>query len=144
MTEIVCSVDVDRPVAEVFAYVIDPARFPEWQDMVESGHYEGDGIGRRCITTRRMGPMRRTFTQVVTEEDPPRSWVARATDGPIRVDVNVTVEALDDGRRSRVRIVLDFRGHGFGKALLPMILGQARKETDRNGAELKARLEGST
>ena len=31
------SIDIDRPAAEVFAYVTDPSHFHEWQQGVVSG-----------------------------------------------------------------------------------------------------------
>ena len=40
-----------RPADEVFAYVTDPARFPEWQAGVVNGHLDGGGteVGARCV-----------------------------------------------------------------------------------------------
>ena len=65
-------------------------------------------------------------------------------DGPIRAVVEVTVEPLDSGHRSRVTITVDFEGHGIGRLLVPLaVRPQARKEMPGNLATLKQRLEAS-
>lgn len=114
MTATVVSTEVDRSAEEVFAYVTDPARFAEWQDGVVEGHL-----------------------------DPPRTWGVRGVDGPIRADVDVTVEPLGEDR-SRVTIAVGFRGHGIGKVLVPLVVErQARKEMPTNLTRLKQRVEST-
>ena|SRR5215472_3707493 len=144
MAPVVSSVDVARPPEEVFAYVTDPARFAEWQESVVSGHTEGDGppqVGMRYITTRRIRGADQAITSEITELNPPRSWAMRGVDGPVRADVNVTVEPLDSDTKSRVTIKVDFTGHGTGKLLVPFVVQQARKEGPRDCQSLKERLE---
>jgi uncharacterized protein YndB with AHSA1/START domain len=139
------SIEIDRPAETTFAYVTDPARFTEWQKNVVAGHMDGDGpvtVGSLCRTTRRIGFADRPVTAAVTHVDPPRAWGVRGIDGPIRAEVNVTVDPLDGGRRSRVTIELDFSGHGIGRVLVPVIVRpQARAEMSSNMERLKQRLE---
>lgn len=146
MAALATSIDVSRPPAEVFAYVTDPARFGEWQANVTGGQLEGDGPphpGARCVNTRRIGFIERTVTSEITHTDPPRRWGVRGLDGPIRADVDVTVDPIDDGRASRVTITIDFQGHGIGKLLVPVaVRPQARKEMPANLERLKQRVEG--
>ena len=133
------AIEVDRAPAEVFAYVTDPGRFHEWQHGVVSGHMEGS----RCVSRRRIGIGERDVTSEVTHVDPPRSWAVRGIDGPIRAAVDVTVTPLEEGRRSRVEIGIDFTGHGIGKLLVPLVVvRQARREMPSNLKALKRRLEG--
>jgi uncharacterized protein YndB with AHSA1/START domain len=144
MTLIVSDVDIARPPDEVFSYVTDPSRFGEWQANVVSGHIEGDGpaaVGSTCTMTRRIGGSERTSTSVITHLDAPWAWAIRGIDGPIRANVNVTVEPVPE-QRSRVTIQLDFQGHGAGKLLMPMVVRQARKEVPQSCQNLKKRLEG--
>jgi uncharacterized protein YndB with AHSA1/START domain len=119
MAPITCATEVDRPPADVFAYVTDPSHFVEWQRNVVSGHMDGDGphgVGARCLTTRRIGFAERPITSEISHVDAPRSWVVRGIDGPIRAVVDVTVDALPDGKRSRVTIEIDFEGRGDRQA----------------------------
>jgi uncharacterized protein YndB with AHSA1/START domain len=145
MAAIVTQVEVDRPADEVFAYVTDPTRFTEWQENVTEGHLDEDGpaaVGATCVTTRRIGGSERTVTSKLTVLDPPRAWAVHGTDGPIRAQVNVTVEPLAGRTASKVTIDLDFEGHGIGKLLVPLVVKpQSRKEMKRNLARLKSRLE---
>jgi len=145
MAQIITSTDVDRPTAQVFAYVTDPSRFGEWQKGVVDGHMAGDGppqVGDECFTTRRIGFAERSVTSVLTHREPPTNWGVHGIDGPIRAVVKVTVEPLDSGQRSRLTIALDFEGRGIGKLLVPLIVRpQARKEMPANLATLKQRLE---
>jgi uncharacterized membrane protein len=141
---IVATAEVDRPAGDVFAYTTDPARFPEWQAGVVSGHMDGDRTGARCTTVRRIGGAERASTSELVHVDPPRTWGVRGIDGPIRAAVDVTVEPLG-GDRCRVSIAVDFAGHGIGKLLVPLVVSrEARKEMPANLARLKARLEAST
>ncbi len=139
------TVEIDRVPDEAFAYVTDPARFAEWQNGVVTGHMEAVGtpaVGARCLMTRRVGFVQRVFASEVTHVDPPRTWGVRGIDGPIRAHVDVTVVGLDQGRRSRVSIEVDFEGHGIGKLLVPLVVRpQAVKEMPANLRRLKQRLE---
>jgi uncharacterized protein YndB with AHSA1/START domain len=139
------SVEVARPPEEVFAYVTDPSRFAEWQANVVDSHMDGEaphGVGQRCLTTRRIGFAERPVTSEISHLDAPRTWGVRAIDGAIRATVDVAVDPLDERRTARVRIELDFTGHGIGKLLVPLIVRrQAKNEMPANLQRLKERLE---
>lgn len=144
MAPIVNSIVVAQTSAVAFDFVIDPARFPEWQSGLVRGRMDRDpvSVGARCITTRRIGGRAREITSEITAFDPPRHWADHGVDGPIRGMVEVDVEALDDDTRSRVTISLDFQGRGVGKLLIPlMVRRQAEKEMPANMRRLKERLE---
>jgi uncharacterized protein YndB with AHSA1/START domain len=144
MSPIVSDIEIARPPDEVFSYVTDPARFAEWQDDVVSGSIEGDGpvgVGTRISTTRRIGRVQWTQTQEITEINPPTGWSVRGVDGPIRANVEVTVEALNDGARSRVTFALDFAGPGVGRMLIPQVRRVTAKLAPRSYQHLKERLE---
>jgi uncharacterized protein YndB with AHSA1/START domain len=146
MPPIVHSIEIDRPPVEVFSYVTDPARFTEWQYDVVSVRIEGGGrlnVGSRFSTTRRIARAERTMTQEITESDPPTSWAARGVAGPIRPNANIAVEPLNDGTRSRVTIELDFKGHGIGVPLVPVIRRIAAKGAPTSYQNLKKRLENA-
>jgi len=146
MSAVVVTADIARSPDEVFAYVTDASRFAEWQQDASNVQVEGNphSVGTRYRTTRRIGSVRRTTirTSEVVECTPPRRWVARGIDGPVRSVVAIGVEPLDGGARSRVTIGLDFSGHGIGKLLIPLVLRQARREAPDNRRALRERLEG--
>ena len=145
MAPIVESIEISRSPEDVFSYVTDPSRLPEWQESVVSVRREDDApiaVGSRAVVTRRVGRREQAMTAELAELNPPSSWAVRGIDGPVRGSVKGTIESLDDGARSRVTIELDFEGHGIGKLLVPLVVRrQAHKEVPRNHQKLKERLE---
>jgi len=140
---IVTSAEIERPAAEVFACATDPGRFRQWQKGVVDGHMDGQAVGAKCVTTRRIGGANRPSTSELVDLDPPRTWSVRGIDGPIRAAVDVVVEPVT-GSRSRLTISVDFTGHGIGKVLVPlMVRREARKEMPENMAALKQLIEAT-
>jgi uncharacterized protein YndB with AHSA1/START domain len=146
MAPIVSSVEIARRPEEVFSYMTDTARLPEWQESLVSARAVGGdprAVGSKVTQTRRVGRGERTVTMETTEVSPPRSWAARGIDGPVRPIVKGAIDPVDGGARSRVTIELDFEGHGIGKLLVPlMVRREAKNELPRNTQQLKERLEG--
>jgi uncharacterized protein YndB with AHSA1/START domain len=144
MAPISTSIEIARPAEDVFAYVTDPTRFPEWQQGVVSGRLDTatPRVGSRCTTVRRIGGREREVTTELTTCEPPYRWADRGIEGPIRAIVALTVEPLADGSRSRVTIDVDFTGHGIGRLLVPLFVRrQAARENPQSMLRLKRRLE---
>jgi uncharacterized protein YndB with AHSA1/START domain len=144
MTPIVVTTEISRRPDDVFAYVTDPTKLPEWQESivrVESSE-ASDRVGRTARITRRVGPREMTMDAEIAELNPPTSWSVRGLDGPVRGDVKGKIEPLDGGERSRVTIELALHGHGMGKLLLPLVVRRkAETEMPRNMQHLKEHLE---
>jgi uncharacterized protein YndB with AHSA1/START domain len=138
-------IDVDRSPEDVYAYVTDPSHLPEWQLSAVSAERLDEGplhTGSRVRVTRRLGTRQVPMTVEYTEHAPPYSWGLRGIDGPVRPRVHGEIEPLDEGRRSRVTVELDFEGHGMGKLFVPLVARpQARKELPRDEQLLKDLLE---
>lgn len=144
MPPITTSIEIARSAEDVFEYVTDPGRMPEWQQGCARGHMDGPTtrVGSKCTTVRRIGGRERTATTEITEYDPPHRWADRGIDGPVRAMVTVAVEPLPDRSRSHITIALDFTGHGIGKLLIALIVRrQAASEMPENMRRLKQRLE---
>lgn len=144
MAPITESIEIARRPEDVFGYLDDLARHGEWQSEIVSARVDTEGptrVGSRATETRRFGKREQTMTYEVTEHDPPRIFAFHGIDGPVRVVGRGTVAPVGDGSSSRMTIVLDFEGHGFGKLLLPLVRGQARKQVPKNQQRLKERLE---
>jgi uncharacterized protein YndB with AHSA1/START domain len=147
MAPIVSTIDIARPPDEVFRYVTDPSRFPEWQrDVVRVECDRGGPLpaGARFTTIRRIGASERTIVQEVAEARPSTWWFAKGVAGPIRPAASIAIEALDDGKTSRVTFALDFEGHGLGVALLPLVRRLTRRGSPYSYRNLKRLLEEAT
>jgi uncharacterized protein YndB with AHSA1/START domain len=143
MAQVVTSIEIARPPDEVFAYVTDPTRFSEWQESAVSANIQGGDprVGARLVMQRRIGGVVRTFTLEITEFSPPKSWTFRGIEGPMIPNINVTVEPLDEGARSRVTFADSFEWHGTGESLVPMVVQQSRQTSPKTIQALKERLE---
>jgi uncharacterized membrane protein len=143
MAAIVETVEIAKSPQEVFAYLDALTRHGEWQTQIENVELLTEGptrVGTRAVDTRRVPGGRQKITYEITEHDPPRRAAFRGLDGPVRPVGSVTVEGLDDGRRSRV--TLDLVGHGLmGMLVAPLARRDARKRVPDDQARLKERLE---
>lgn len=138
------SIDINRPPADVFAYVDELDRHGEWQDAIVSARKEPPGptrVGTRNIETRRIPGGAREFVSEVIEHDPPRRIVARGLNGPLRPTVTVTVEPLDNGTRSRFTMQLDLKGQGIGRLFAILARRSAHRQVPRDQLRLKQILE---
>jgi uncharacterized protein YndB with AHSA1/START domain len=145
MAPIVVSTEISRSPDDVFAYVTDPSHLPEWQESavkVEVLETTSSAGTKKARVTRRVGRREMTMTAELTPVTPPTHWTVRGVDGPVRGNVDGTIQPLDDGRRSRVTIALDFQGHGIGKLLIPLFVKRrVQDEMPRSLQTLKERLE---
>ena len=146
MASIVASTEILRAPDDVFAYVTDPTRLPDWQEsVVEAESSQSPArVGTRARVTRRVGGRELTQTAELSKLTSPTSWEVRGLDGAIRGNINGRIEPLESGTRSRVTIKLELEGHGIGKVLLPLFVRRkVQAEMPRNRQRLKERLEAT-
>ena len=80
------SVTINRPAADVFAYIADGTNGTEWRSaVVDVQHESGDGVGA-VYRQRVRGPLRRKIKAdyEVTTFDPGRKLEFKAIAGPVR------------------------------------------------------------
>ena len=143
---ITSTIEIDRPQQEVWAYVDDVQKQPNWQASLAASRIVSDGpigVGTRFVQTRQIPGGARETTNEITEYDPPRMSSWKGLDGPIRSAGTVTVEPLRESR-SRVTVEFDLIGHGIGKLFVPFVRAQARKQVPVDQEELKRLLESGT
>src|SRR5439155_16543487 len=102
---IVSTVEIDRPPAEVFAYLNELDRHPEWQEDLIGSKVVSEGpvgVGARATDTRKVPGGPREMTYEITEPDPPRNSAWQGLNGPVSGEGAVSVEADGDGSQSRV------------------------------------------
>lgn len=142
MIEVEHTLQIARPVDEVFAYLTDIRRIPEWQASAEEASLEGElGEGARIREVRSMMGRRATTTMEVTEYDPPERFSLRTVEGPITYAVEHALEAVDGGTR------VTFTGRGETNRVPRLMLGTVRKTIQRQFVKdletFKQRLESS-
>jgi uncharacterized protein YndB with AHSA1/START domain len=137
--------EIHRTPQEVFDFLSDPARLPEWQPTVDDAAFETNGpptVGARGHEVRRVSGGRRTISWEVTECEPGSRWSVRGIDGPVRAHLTVGLAPSGAGTSTRVDYGIWFEGHGIGKVVRLLASQGARKELPGNLALLKQRLEG--
>jgi uncharacterized membrane protein len=144
MARIATSVEIARSPEDVFAYIADFPRQPEWQEGLVSVTVETEGptrAGTRVVHRRKLGPQTVATTSEITAYDPPKVVGFRGIDGPIRAEGSQRIEPAGDG--SRVLFEMELDGHGLGKLMLPMARRQAARQVAASHEKLKRILEGA-
>jgi len=135
------TVTIDRPVAEVFAYAMDPLKIAEWRpNVLEIIGYEPP---LRAGTTYEIAESmmgRKVFGQHVTEYEQDRLVVIETTSGAVRPVQRFTVEPLsEDSTRYTAR--LDVTTYGFMRLMEPLFRGSVRRRMVEYGNNLKRNIE---
>jgi uncharacterized protein YndB with AHSA1/START domain len=122
MIDVARSTTINRPVGEVFAYVADMSKEPEWHtDVLEARQTtEGPiGIGTtyRIRVKPRMGVSE--GVQEVVGFEPDRKRVLRGEMGPLRPTITDLFEPTDGETRFTRRIQLE--ASGFMGLMLPLM-----------------------
>ena len=107
MAHVALSFWIDRPPADVYAYLTDLERIREWQPATQEVRVESE---RHYLQVMRL--MGKTIESriEVTEREPPRRFAIRTSGGP--VDFRV-VHELDD-ERGGTRLRVDGEGEATG------------------------------
>ncbi|RZS68345.1 polyketide cyclase/dehydrase/lipid transport protein [Agromyces ramosus] len=142
MKVIECSTEIARAPQEVFDYVTDAARLPEWQPSVEEASAEPPAIrkvGMRGWEVRRVPGGSQKARWQVTGCEPGSRWAVEGIDGPVRAHVDISFVPTDGGTHVDYRVW--FEGRGIGKLIRMMATHGAGAEMPASLALLKQRLE---
>ena len=137
------SIEIKRPAEEVFAYLDQLDRHPEWQSSLVSAKVDTQGatrVGTRVVERRKVPGGARDIPYEITEHEPPRKASFRGTAGPVRPVGTVTVDPVGESS-SRMSLELELEGHGIGKLFAPLARHQAAKEVPASHEKLKQLLE---
>ena len=142
MIRIEFSVDVNRPPSEVFAYITDADRLPEWQSGAVEAQWLGEKArGARIREVRKFLGRRMETELEVTEYEPDRRFDLRAVSGPVPFAVTQTLEPRDDG--TRLSFVGEGEPGGFFKLAEPVVARVAERQFKNDFETMKDILESS-
>ena len=121
------SVEIARPAPDVFAYLSDLERLPEWQSTVSEVRVEGPvAEGARMHDVREFMGRRAATTLEVSRHDPPRRLSLRVVDGPVKYEIDHVL--TESGGRTRVEVAARANVPGmFGFAARPMLKAAERQ-----------------
>ena len=143
MIKVEKSVTINKPVAEVFAFVTSNANSTKWQDGVEAVHEQGPAnvVGSRYTEVRKFMGQEMKTTLEVTAFEANAKWAAKVTKGPVPYELTVTFEASGGGTKMTTHV--DGEPSGFFKLAEGMVAGQLEKGLEEDGQRLKKILEGA-
>ena len=136
------SVEIRRPVEEVFAYVADPTTTPRYSSTWVESSLVGAGpmrVGSRVKRVARFLGRRLEMTAEVTEYEPNHKLSGRSVSGPIPGTIEFRFEPTESGTRVRVRV--DAQAEGVYRLADPVLSDVAKHAWETDLAALKALLE---
>ena len=133
---------IDRPPAEVFAYLADLRNLPTWQSTLVEIRPHGDaavGAGSRFDEVRSVAGRRVESTAEVAAYEPEREFTLRVVSGPYPATVRHVLAPSGDGTRLAVQFEVQMKGLlGFAGGLVER---QARRQAEGDLRRLKSALE---
>jgi len=135
------SIHLNRPVEQVFAFLVDTTRLTTWQtnlikfDKITEGPLH---LGSRFREFRRTGKTESAFQAEITAFEPNKCFETRTLGTP-QVTTSYSLESEDGGTRVKHRFVMLTRG--FMRLLEPMIAKSIREENEADFENLKRVLE---
>ena len=143
MIKVEKSVTINKPVAEVFAFVTTNANITKWQGGVEAVQEEGPAntVGSRYTEVRKFMGQEMKTTLEITAFEPNVKWSAKVVKGPVPYEVTITFEASGGGTKMTTHV--EGEPSGFFKIAEGMVVGQLEKSLEEDGQRLKKILEGA-
>lgn len=143
--DVVTEIVIDRPVAEVAAYAIDPNNAPAWYANIESIDWKTEppaGAGTAVTFVAHFLGRRLQYTYEFVEVVPEQRLVMRTQDGPFPMETTYTWASVST---ESTRMTLRNRGTpaGFSKLVAPFMAPALRRANRNDLAKLKAILETS-
>ena len=138
------SVEINRPVEEVFSYASDPEHFPEWSGIILEAHKEKPGEpiaqGDRFTTVSKF--LGRTFETPfeVTAHEHNRRHSHKSKGGPLVQEYTSTFEETAQGGTRFTQIVEGEPG-GFFRLAGPLLERAGRRQFRADLETLKDLLE---
>jgi len=137
------SIEINRPVKEVYDYIVNVENAQKWQPAVIEAKRLTEGpirVGTQFREVAKMMGWRVSTTCEITELEANRRIAFKATSsGPIEYETSYTLDP--SGTATRLSIVGTFRTKGFWKLLEPIFKGGVKKESRQELLGMKRAIE---
>ncbi|WP_405595724.1 SRPBCC family protein [Streptomyces sp. NBC_01410] len=141
------TVEIGRPVEEVFAFLADGRNDPKFSPRVLEMTKTPDGpteVGTVFRSTVKDAGMTTKREIRISEFVPPSTlrWTETSKNIVVSKEGGYDLEPTPEGN-TRLRIFNSLEGHGIGKLIVGLALSAARKDADAFGQRIKAAVEAS-
>ena len=118
---------VNRPSAEVWNWVADPANLPVWaKDVDDPGVWLDDGgptVGSRYRIDYNYGRNTNVIIFEVVRSEPGKSFAANTVEGKYPILVEYEFEEANDGASTDLKIIMNARSDSTFTAVLFVLTG---------------------
>lgn len=145
MIHVTTTIEIDRPAQEVFSFLADSERNPEWQKGMQSARWTSDkpiGVGSTYDQVARFMGKKIVTTFEVTAFEDGRTITITSTSGSFPIAVTRSVEALD-GARCLATAEVSGDPSGFFKVAAPLMRMMVASSVRKDYGRLKAILESA-
>ncbi len=128
MARIEESVDIKRPVDQVFAYVTDAKNWPRWESAMLEAEQTSPGqmgIGTTFRGATRIMGRRMAWTSKVTEYEPNKKWGETISCGSTLIEEQLIFDPVEGG--TKFTLVYDMQVGGLLKLFAPIVISTTRK-----------------
>ncbi|MBI3003964.1 MAG: SRPBCC family protein [Ignavibacteriales bacterium] len=140
------TVEIRRPVHEVYNYVVNLENVQKWQPAVIEVKRLTEGptrVGTKFSEVAKMMGRRVNTTCEITSMEPNKTLAFKASsDGPLEYETSYAFEPV--GTATRLKIVGSFRTKGFWRLLEPLFKGEVKKESVQELTAMKNAIEERT
>ena len=143
MIKVELSVVINRPVADVFAFVADPANNVKWQEGLVESHMTSSGpmgVGAQITDIRKFLGRDMDSKLEVTAFEPNKKFSEKVVSGPLKFEISQDFESSGDG--TKVSLVAQGEPGGFFKLAEGMVQKQLQAQLEGDSQRLKKALEG--
>ena len=145
LSKLEVSIEINRPMAEVIAFVEDNSNDPMWQTSVLESIKKTDGpaaVGTIYhVQEKFLGRVIEQDWEVTAREDDGSAWAAKSKAGPFPMETTMLFEPCGEG--TRVSRTLSIDVGRFFKAASPVVGHIAKRELETDFANLKELLESA-
>jgi uncharacterized membrane protein len=142
MITIESSLDIQRPVETVFAYVTDQRNCPQWEAAVKKVQVIPDGppvVGTKTKVVGTFLGMKLEAAFEITALEPNRSYTYQGGSDPAVGETTMRFEPV--GNSTHMSVTFHMEPGGLFKIAEPLLASQIKKQWDADGQRLKALLE---
>ncbi len=136
------SIEIERPIAEVFPFVADARNRPKWDQSVDSEELTSpEPIGAGSTIRTRLRSMGRDYEidWVIREFEPPSRMLIESTSGPFPTTLVFLLS--DRGASTGVDFTVTGRPGGLLRLMQPLLARNTQGNLDRGFPRLKRLLE---
>ena len=142
MLKIEKSVVINRPIEEVFEFVINVENLPQWAGPVLEAKQSSEGplsVGTTQTHVVNFLGRQAEISYEVTEYEPNKKFSTKATSGPIPMETIYNFEPVAEGTMVKLNGKVD--AGGFFKLAEPVVAPMLKRQVETDTSNLKELLE---